>query len=81
MRNLTAEEARARAAAVVVDSYDVQLDLTRGAEELGSRTTVRFRATADTFLELDCVRLESATLDGRRVSQYVVLEYHISIGL
>ena len=65
MRNLTVDEARARAAAVAVDSYDVELDLTRGAEHLGSRTTVRFRATEDTFLELDCVKLVHASLDGR----------------
>ncbi|HUR50746.1 MAG TPA: aminopeptidase N [Mycobacteriales bacterium] len=65
MRNLTEAEARARAEAVEVEHYDVALDLTLGAEELGSRTTVTFRATADTFLELDCVRLVSATLDGR----------------
>jgi aminopeptidase N len=67
MRNLTAAEARARADAVVVDHYDVALDLTQGPEELGSRTTVRFTATGDAFLELDCVRVLSATLDGRPI--------------
>jgi aminopeptidase N len=67
MRNLSVAEARARAAAVFVDRYDVELDLTRGPEEFGSRTTVRFTATADTFLELDCRRVVSATLDGREI--------------
>ncbi len=67
MRNLTEDEARARAAAVSVSSYDVALDLTQGTEHYGSRTEVRFTAVegARTFLELDCVRLVSATLDGR----------------
>jgi aminopeptidase N len=64
MRNLTMAEAQARAAVLDVDSYDVALDLTQGPTELGSRTVVRFSATADTFLELDCVRVLSATLDG-----------------
>jgi aminopeptidase N len=68
MRNLTEVEARARAAVLDVQSYDVELDLTQGPTELGSRTTVRFSATGDTFLELDCVRLVSATLDGRPIS-------------
>ncbi|HUR14288.1 MAG TPA: aminopeptidase N [Mycobacteriales bacterium] len=67
MRNLTASEARTRAEAVQVSSYDIALDLTQGPTELGSRTTVRFTATADTFLELDCVRVVSATLDGRPI--------------
>jgi aminopeptidase N len=65
VRNLTAEEASARAAAVVVDSYDVELDLTQGPEEFGSRTTVRFSATADNFIQRDCSRVHSATMDGR----------------
>jgi aminopeptidase N len=68
MRNLTVAEARARSAAVRVSSYDVVLDLTQGETELGSRTVVRFSATADAFHELDCVRVLSATLDGRPIS-------------
>ncbi len=68
MRNLTAAEAKERAATVTVASYDVGLDLTQGPEEFGSRTIVRFSATADTFLELDCARVLSATLDGRAIS-------------
>jgi aminopeptidase N len=68
MRNLTMAEAQARAAVLDVTSYDVTLDLTQGATELGSRTVVRFSATGDTFLELDCVRVLSATLDGRPIT-------------
>jgi aminopeptidase N len=67
MRNLTETEARARAAAVTVASYEVELDLTQGESEFGSTTTVRFTGSpgASTFLELDCVRVLEATLDGR----------------
>src|SRR5687767_2446347 len=65
MRNLTAEEARARAAAVTVASYDIELDLTQGDRTFLSRTTIAFTASADTFLELDCPSLVSATVDGR----------------
>jgi aminopeptidase N len=67
MRTLTEPEARARAAAVAVRSYDVALDLTQGPTEYGSTTTVCFTASpgASTFLELDCVRLVRAELDGR----------------
>jgi len=67
VRNLTETEARERAAAIWVTGYEIELDLTRGDSEFGSRTTVTFtagRGTA-TFLELDCARLVSATLDGR----------------
>ena len=67
MRNLTAEEARARAAAVTVSSYQIELDLTQGDTTFLSRTTVAFRAEqgVSTFLELDCASLISATVDGR----------------
>ena len=67
MRNLTYEGARARAAAVTVSSYRIELDLTQGDTTFLSRTTVSFRAEAGaaTFLELDCASLISATVDGR----------------
>jgi len=68
MRNLTVAEARGRAAVLDVHRYDVELDLTQGASEFGSRTTVRFAATGDSFLELDCVRVCSATLDGEPIA-------------
>ena len=67
MRNLTAAEAQGRASVLDVHSYDVALDLTRGPTEFGSRTVVRFGATGDTFLELDGLRVLSATLDGRPI--------------
>jgi aminopeptidase N len=66
VRNLTETEARERAAAVSVTAYEIELDLTQGDTEFGSRTTVSFTAQrgASTFLEIDCVRLVSASLDG-----------------
>jgi aminopeptidase N len=69
MRNLTQEEARARAAVLDVASYDVALDLTHGDTWFWSTTVVRFTATpgASTFLELDCLTMVDATLDGRHL--------------
>ncbi|MCW2599159.1 MAG: aminopeptidase [Frankiales bacterium] len=70
MRNLTQAEARARAAVLVVASYDIELDLTHGDTWFWSTTVVRFTATpgASTFLELDCLTTVTATLDGRPIS-------------
>lgn len=65
--SLTLEEARARTRLLHVDSYLVELDLTRGDEVAGSRSTVRFRCTdpgAATFAEITARTLVSATLNG-----------------
>ncbi|MDN3494472.1 aminopeptidase N [Planococcus sp. APC 4015] len=74
--NLTRIEAQERRA--IVDpstssgsgiSYEIALDLTRGAEVFGSRTVVRFSATpgADTFIDLIARDVRSITLNGRDV--------------
>ncbi|MFG6401603.1 aminopeptidase N [Microbacterium sp. P04] len=72
--NLTRSEAQQRRA--VIDptagggiQYEVDLDLTRGAEVFGSRTIVRFAATegADTFIDLIAGDVRSITLNGRHV--------------
>ena len=70
MRNLTAQEARDRAAVLDVTSYDVSLDLTKGDVWFRSTTLVTFTASegASTFLELDCVSVEEATLDGQPIT-------------
>ena len=67
MRALTETEARQRAAAITVSSYDIELDLTQGGTWFWSTSTVRFTAVegVSTFLELDCLTMVSATLDGR----------------
>jgi aminopeptidase N len=74
--NLTRIEAQERRA--VVDpstgsgagiSYEVTLDLTRGAGIFGSRTVVRFTGTegADTFIDLIARDVREITLNGRSI--------------
>ncbi|MCR2792905.1 aminopeptidase N [Microbacterium sp. zg.Y625] len=70
--NLTRIEAQERRA--VVDptagmSYEIALDLNRGAEVFGSRTTLRFAATpgADTFIDLIARDVREITLNGRSI--------------
>jgi aminopeptidase N len=64
--NLTRIEAEERKAIVDVQSYDVELDLTRGDETFGSTTTVRFTATpgASTFIDAITRAVHSITLNG-----------------
>jgi aminopeptidase N len=64
--NLTRSEAQERKAIVDVQSYDVQLDLTRGPASFGSTTTVRFTATpgASTFIDAITKTVHSITLNG-----------------
>ena len=68
MPALTRTEAAARAALLTVTSCAIDLDLTRGAEEFGSESVIRFdcaRPGSATFLDLRPVRLHEATLNGR----------------
>jgi aminopeptidase N len=67
--NLTRAEARERAALIAVDSYEVTLDLTRGAEVFGSTTAVRFSAVpgASTFIDAVTRAVHSVTLNGREL--------------
>ncbi|MEK6311724.1 MAG: aminopeptidase N [Curtobacterium sp.] len=64
--NLTRIEAQERANLVDVQSYDVELDLTRGAETFGSTTRVRFTATAgaSTFIDAITKTVHSVELNG-----------------
>jgi len=64
--NLTRLEAQERKSVVDVQSYEIDLDLTRGAEVFGSSTTVRFTATpgASTFIDALTRTVHSATLNG-----------------
>jgi aminopeptidase N len=64
--NLTRVEAEERAAIVQPSAYEIELDLTRGAEIFGSRTTVRFTATpgASTFIDAITRTVHSVTLNG-----------------
>ncbi|GAB3585622.1 aminopeptidase N [Calidifontibacter terrae] len=67
--NLTRAEATARAAAVSVQSYEVELDLTTSAETFGSRTTIRFTAEpgAQTFLDFVGGNVTSLVVNGTTV--------------
>ncbi|MFE0698602.1 aminopeptidase N [Streptomyces sp. NPDC058872] len=66
MSVLTRDEAQTRAQLLDVHRYQVDLDLTTGAETFESTSTIRFtaRTAGDTFVELKPVTLHSATLDG-----------------
>jgi aminopeptidase N len=67
MGTLTRDEAAHRAHLLQVDSYTIDLDLTRGDVEFRSTTVIRFRCDqpgAGTFVELKPARLRHATLNG-----------------
>ena len=67
--NLTRIEAQERRAIVDTHSYEVVLDLTKGAEVFASRTVVRFSATAgaETFIDLIAREVREITLNGRPI--------------
>ena len=67
--NLTRSEAQERRAIVDTHSYEVALDLTKGAEVFASRTVVRFSATpgAETFIDLIAREIREITLNGRSI--------------
>ena len=68
MPELTESEAAERAALIVVDSYDLVLDLT--ADPVTSRTEVRFRCRgpgAETFADLRLATVREAALNGERL--------------
>ncbi len=67
--NLTRQEAAERAALVAVESYDVELDLTRGARIFASRTTISFTAEpgGSTFVDLIADAVHEVRLNGRHV--------------
>jgi aminopeptidase N len=65
--NLTREEALSRSAHITVESYNVELDLTTGAETFRAITTVRFRSSipgAKTSIDAVGKSMYSATLNG-----------------
>ncbi|GAA1131174.1 aminopeptidase N [Kribbella jejuensis] len=68
MPSLTVDGARTRAAALSVQSYDVDLDLTQGESTFGSTTTIRFTATEPTsWVDVKPDALTSVTLNGEAV--------------
>ena len=74
MRSLTVTEAADRAATIAVTSYDVELDLTRGPELFGSRTTIAFRGLAPrpTFLDVQAAEVRSISLNGAPIDVELV---------
>ena len=64
--NLTRDEAAKRAELLTVESYNVALDLTKGAKVFGSTTVVRFSAQAgsSTFIDAITDTVHSVTLNG-----------------
>lgn len=67
-RGLQRSEAEARAALLIVDSYDVTLDLATSEETFGSVTRVAFTSHGGpTFLDLKPVTVRSVTLNDRPV--------------
>jgi aminopeptidase N len=67
MPSLTHAEAIARAAAISVDAYTIDLDLTRGDRVYGSTTKINFTCTSPdtvTFLDVKPDALTGLSLDG-----------------
>ena len=67
--NLTRAEARERAQLIDVDSYEVELDLTRGEKVFGTTTAVKFTAApgSSTFIDAVTDSVQSVTLNGREL--------------
>ncbi|MFI7650011.1 aminopeptidase N [Micromonospora sp. NPDC049460] len=67
MPSLTRVEATARGAAITVESYQVDLDLTGDGERFRSTATIRFRAAAgaQTFVEVKPAKLLTVRLNDR----------------
>ncbi len=67
---ITRNETRERAGLVQVESYEVGLDLTRGAQVFGSRVLIRFTCSqpgAATYLDLIAERVHEIVLNGERL--------------
>jgi aminopeptidase N len=79
--NLTRLEAQERRAVVSTESYDVALDLTKGAEVFGSRTVVRFTATpgASTFIDLIARDVRTIMLNGVAVDPAAFADSRIAL--
>lgn len=67
--NLTRIEAQERRAIIDTQSYEIALDVTKGAEVFGSRSVVRFTATpgASTFIDLIAGEVREITLNGESI--------------
>ncbi len=84
MPSLTLAEAQERSDLITVTSYAVELDLDRGAEVFGSRSTVRFacsRPGAATWVDIKAREVGSVTLNGRRLDPGAVVDGRLALPL
>jgi aminopeptidase N len=74
--NLTRAEARERAELIIVESYEVSLDLTKGDKVFGSTTAVNFTAIpgSSTFIDAVTETVHSVTLNGQPLDPAVVAD-------
>ncbi|MGK5742291.1 aminopeptidase N [Micromonospora sp. URMC 103] len=81
MPSLTRVEATARGAAITVESYQVDLDLTGGGERFRSHVTIRFRATpgAETFAEVKPAKLLAVRLNDRDVDPDALVDNRLPL--
>ncbi|MEV0428931.1 aminopeptidase N [Micromonospora sp. NPDC050495] len=81
MPSLNRVEATARGAAITVESYQVDLDLTGGGERFRSTVTVQFRATpgAETFAEVKPAHLHAVRLNDRELDPAVLADNRLPL--
>ena len=75
MRNLTHDEAIARAAAITVDGYTLDFDLTRGERTYRSSSRIAFTVRpeyADTFVDVISDHVVGVELDGKPLEATIV---------
>ena len=75
--NLTRDEAQSRARVLSVDTYDVELDLSRDEPTFPSATVVRFRCTepgVSTFIDTVAAAVWEVELNGRRLDPAEVFD-------
>ena len=82
MASLTAREAGIRASSIKVTSYDVELDLTRGDTEFGSRSIIEFDSLdrQSTWVDIQPASLISVRLNGRPVDIGMLYEGRLHLG-
>ena len=83
MPSLTVDEARARADLLAIDSYDIDLDLTRGDKVFRSRSEIAFRANHDgeTFVDVRSLDLISVRLDDDALDPGGLVDGRLSLRL
>ncbi|MDO4665790.1 MAG: aminopeptidase N [Actinomycetaceae bacterium] len=80
-KNLTREEALARAEVATVNAYEIELDLTNGDQTFFSRTVIDFDATegAATFVDLISPNVHSIELNGQQLDPLIHQDSRIQL--